>query len=483
MILIGDIALIVAIQKEIGDGMNQEKKSKILVFILVLLITALHYFTASHRWVLHDFFRRLYYLPIVLAAFQFRLKGGFITSSIIVLLYAPHLIMYFGEINLEVVNQFLEIVMFMVIGLITGYLVEIDYKRKKTLEHQIIKLADMENYTHNIMDSIHSGIVAFDFNGNVTSMNKQVDDVIDTDKDLKEFLEQQQLTKEINKVLKGKEEYLKKEIEYSIHEDKAINLNITIHPLKNISEIIEGAVLVIEDITMMKKLETQVRRGERLAAVGQLASGIAHEIRNPLGIIKTISQTIRHDVQDDELKEGLGIIVDEIDRANRVIKELLDFSRPNKVQVEAIQLENLLDEILVITKKFGEQKGTAIYLFVEQSCEIEGDIDKLKQAFINIIINGIQAMKEEGNLVVSLEKENNKWAVVTFKDRGKGIPKELLDKIFNPFFTTKESGTGLGLSITHRIIEEHQGKIEIKSEIGEGTEVKIYLPLLRGEVE
>lgn len=458
--------------------MNQEKKSKILIFILILVITALHYFTASHRWVLHDFFRRLYYLPIVLAAFQFRLKGGFVASTIIVFLYAPHLIVYFGEINLEVINQFLEIIMFIIIGLITGYLVEIDYKRKQLLEHQIIKLADMENYTHNIMDSIHSGIVAFDFNGNITSMNKQVDDIIDTDRDLKVFLEKQQLIKEIDKVLQGKQKHHKKEIEYIAYEDKAMNLNVTIHPLKNISEIIEGAVLVIEDVTMMKKLETQVRRGERLAAVGQLASGIAHEIRNPLGIIKTISQTIRHDVQEEEVREGLGIIVDEIDRANRVIKELLDFSRPNKVQVEAIQLENLLNEILVITKKFGEQQGTAIYLFVEHSCEIEGDIDKLKQAFINIIINGIQAMKEEGNLVVSLEKESNKWAVIAFKDEGKGIQKELLDKIFNPFFTTKESGTGLGLSITHRIIEEHQGKIEIKSEIDEGTEVKIYLPLL-----
>ncbi|AOY74808.1 two-component system sensor histidine kinase NtrB [Clostridium formicaceticum] len=458
--------------------MNQEKKWKFLIAFLILTITGFHYFTASYRWVLHDFFRRLYYLPIIWGAFQFRLKGGLIVSAVVVLLYAPHLVIYFGEINLEIINQFLEIAMFMIIGLITGYLVEKDYKRKKLLEHQIIKLTDLENYTHNILNSIDNGVIAFDCEGNITSANKQADIILGKEKDIKQFFQQQQLLKEITKVLEQENKIIRKEVNYFRDKDEEIYLDITLHPLKNISSSLQGVVAVIEDSTVMKKLEIQVRRGERLAATGQLASGIAHEIRNPLGIIKTISQTLQQEVIDKDFKEGLEIIEHEIDRANTVIKGLLDFSRPNKIQVKNFKLGSLLEELLKITKKFGEQQGVVIKLTVEETVEIEGDTDKLKQAFVNIILNGIQAMEEGGDLKIAVGSYNQ-WAIVTFRDEGKGIEKEVLDKIFNPFFTTKESGSGLGLSITHRIIEEHQGKIEVSSKLEEGTEVKVLLPLLQ----
>ncbi|AKL96730.1 signal transduction histidine-protein kinase AtoS [Clostridium aceticum] len=457
--------------------MNQEKKSKLFIVFLILIITAFHYFTGSQRWVLHDFFRRLYYLPIILGAFQLRLKGGLIVSAVVVLLFAPHLVIYFGEINLEVINQFLEIGMFMIIGLITGYLVEKDYKRKKLLEHQIVKLTDLENYTYNILNSIDSGVIAFDSEGNITSTNKQADNILGKDQAIKQFFQQHQLLKEVKKVLQEENKGLKKEISYLKDEDKEIHLNVTLHPLKNISNRTQGVVAVVEDFTVIKKLETQVRRGERLAAIGQLASGIAHEIRNPLGIIKTISQTLQQEMKEEDLREGLEIIEDEIDRANRVIKGLLDFSRPNKIQVKKFELGDLLKELLRITKKFGEQQGVDIKLNVGKAVEVEGDTDKLKQAFVNIILNGIQAMETGGKLEISVDDLDGQWAIITFKDEGQGIEKEVLDKVFNPFFTTKETGSGLGLSITHRIIEEHQGKIEIDSKLEEGTEVRVLLPL------
>ncbi|WP_090440902.1 two-component system sensor histidine kinase NtrB [Natronincola peptidivorans] len=460
--------------------MKQENKSKSLIALLIVIITGFHYLLPTHQWVIHDFLRRLYYLPIILAAFQFRLKGAFIVSILSVVLYAPHLIIYFGEINLEVINQFLEIVMFMVIGLITGYLVEQDYKRKQLLEQQIVKLADLENYTHNILDSIASGVVAINCEGEVTSKNRQASTMFGDDKDLQLFFDKELLIKEVKQVLTGNKQKIRKEIDYTMENGKSMHIQVSIYPLSNILHKPEGTVVVIDDVTMIKTLEIQVRRGERLAAIGELASGIAHEIRNPLGIIKTISQTLIQDVQE-EFREGLIIIEHEIDRANRVIKGLLDYSRPNKIKVEAFQLEILLSELLIITKKFGQQKGVAIDFMAEDSCKIEGDTDKLKQAFMNIILNGIQAMANGGGLKITLHKNPDEGAIVTFKDEGEGIPKELLDKIFNPFFTTKESGTGLGLSITHRIIEEHQGHIQVKSQVGEGTEVSIHLPLLEEE--
>lgn len=135
----------------------------------------------------------------------------------------------------------------------------------------------------------------------------------------------------------------------------------------------------------------------------------------------------------------------------------------------------------MVTRKFAQQQNVDLRFNILKQNKIQGDPDKLKQAFINIILNGIQAMKDGGKLEITLEESDKKWAVISFKDEGEGISDELLDKIFNPFFTTKESGTGLGLSITHSTIEEHNGKIEFNSKLGEGTNVKVYLPLMDKE--
>lgn len=462
--------------------MKVEKKSKLVIILLLILITVLHYSTRSALWGLHDFYRRLYYLPIILGAFKFRLRGGFIVSTLVVLIYAPHLLIYFGEINIEVINQFLESGMFMIIGLITGYLVEQDYKRGKALEYQVVNLANLENYTHNILESIDSGVMAFEADGQLRTVNRQIERILGKQEDIKRFIAQEGIAEEINKVLLGKEKIIKRELSYDKNKEQQIYIEMTIYPIENMSNIREGAVVVVQDKTTVKKLEDQVRRGERLAAVGQLASGIAHEIRNPLGIIKTISQTINQDVRDEDLKEGLDIIEHEIDRANKVIQGLLDFAKPNKIQDCRIDLGKLLEELVLVTRKFGKQQKVELILNRMKESKIEGDPDKLKQAFINIILNGIQAMKNGGKLEITLEDCETKWIIISFKDDGEGISEEVFDKIFNPFFTTKESGTGLGLSITHRIIEEHNGKIEFKSRLGEGTEVKVYLPLLEKEV-
>jgi len=135
----------------------------------------------------------------------------------------------------------------------------------------------------------------------------------------------------------------------------------------------------------------------------------------------------------------------------------------------------------MVTRKFAQQQNVDLGFNIINQNKIQGDPDKLKQAFINIILNGIQSMRYGGKLEITLEEIDKKWGVISFIDEGEGISEEELDKIFNPFFTTKESGTGLGLSITHSTIEEHNGKIEFDSKLGEGTKVRVYLPLLEKE--
>ncbi|WP_242876901.1 two-component system sensor histidine kinase NtrB [Alkaliphilus peptidifermentans] len=455
--------------------MKTKYRSEALIIILILAITGFHYFTMSVYWPVHDFYRRLYYLPIILASFKFRLKGGFLASLAVVLLYAPHLIFYYGEINIEVINQFLEAGMFMVVGMITGYLVEKDHKKRILLENQLLRMANLENYTQNILDSLDSSVIAIDRKQQVSSMNNKAYDLFSDKNQLLKLLYKEKLIEELEGVISGVKVEFHKEIIYCNRQDKDLNLYISVYPLKNISNLIEGVVVVIQDITSFKELEQQVRRSERLSAIGQLASGIAHEIRNPLGIIKTISQTLKPELMDSDNKEAMDIISQEIDRANKVIKELLDFAKPYTYKLEVIQLPILLEELMVLTKKYGEQKGVNIRLQIKRTAEIKGDLDKLKQGFINIIFNAIQAMPTGGVLEI-IASRDDEWAIVHFFDEGEGISDEIKEKIFNPFFTTKDTGTGLGLAITHRIIEEHHGKINIYSRKDHGTNVAVYLP-------
>lgn len=468
--------------------MRTEKKFQEMIFISISIIgiTLLHYFTIASRWDIHDFYRRLYYIPIIVAAFKFRLKGGVVSSFVISILYAPHLLLYFGEINIEVFNQFLEIMMFMVIGTATGFLVESDFKKKQMLELQIKKLTDLENYTQNILDSITNVFMAVDRDFMIQSMNKEGKKLFQLDGGLEGknlsflFVEYGKVQKILNDVLKYNKNVFNVETKCLAKDGKVVYVKLFAYPLRSITDKVEGVVIVLEDISEIRKLENQMRRAEKLSAVGELASGIAHEIRNPLGIIKTISQTMHEDVLEKEIKEGLEIIIHEIDRANAVIKGLLNFAKPNIHQRKRQHIDCLLQEILLITKKYAQQNHVEINHSFEKNVDLSVDSEALKQAFVNIIFNAVQAMPDGGNLHVSLFKEKD-WVKISFEDSGIGISQEKIEKIFEPFYTTKDTGTGLGLSITHRIIEEHKGYMEIDSVVGKGTKIHVYLPITAEE--
>lgn len=473
---IGDPVLIVEILGKRVILLKENKDSKIIIVALILIITALHYSTQSTRWPLHDFYRRLYYLPIILAAFKYRLKGGFLSSLAVIFLYAPHMLFYFGEINLEVINQFFEAGMFVVIGMITGFLVEGDFQKRMLLEDKIKQLADLENYTHNVLDSIDSGVFSLDGSNNIITINRRAEELFKDKEGILDFTYDTNLLNISNEIMLKKRESFQTEVLYN-KLGLQLNLFIAAYPLININSIIEGVVVVIKDISKLKQLEEELRRSERLSAIGQMASGIAHEIRNPLGIIKTIGQAINKDVIDLEIKEGLDIINDEINRANKVIKELLDFAKPYRLNLEKISINHLLQELINKTNRLNDAVTITSRLNTTDENYTYGDIDKLKQAFINIIINAIEAMKNGGRLEITSEIVEGQWIRISFKDEGEGISEEMINKIYDPFFTTKDYGTGLGLSITHRIIEEHSGRIEIESNKKDGTNVRVYIRL------
>lgn len=467
---------------------KETRKDVLIIGISIVIVTLLHYSTLSSPWDIHDFYRRLYYIPIILAAFKFRLKGGVSTSIISSTFYAPHIFIYFDTLDIAAVNRILEMVMFITIGSITGFLVEKDYKKKIALEVQIKKLTDLENFTENILDSITNILIAVDKKFKIQSMNREGNNILGTDRCAigkgidRLFIERNRIRKILLEVVENKRKIIGIETQCKMKNGKVINVKLYAYPLQNIYGGVDGAVVVLEDITEIKTLEKQIRRAEKLSAVGQLASGVAHEIRNPLGIIKTITQTIYKDIKDQDTKEGLDIILQEIDRANKVIKELLDFARPSIGIKTKESMDRQIRDILAITNKYAQQHKVKIEYLLEKDVKVFIDREKIKQSFINILLNSIQAMEKGGILRIRVS-HNNKWVNIHFQDEGVGIPSKQLEKIYEPFYTSKSYGTGLGLPITHKIIEEHGGIMEIQSKVSQGTIVDIYLPIYQAKEE
>ena len=226
-----------------------------------------------------------------------------------------------------------------------------------------------------------------------------------------------------------------------------------------------------------EKLEEQLARSEKLAALGHLISGVAHEIRNPLGIIRATVQVMEREFNEVEgIDEYIKVVKEQSDRESKVIQELLDYARPSRSNFSPININLLLKNVLTFTKHYMREKNISMDLKLEEGLpETILDGDKIKQVLINIIINGCEAMEKGGIFTISTTLKNN-YVAVSFNDTGVGMDETQLKNIFNPYYTTKPSGTGLGLSISNSIIEMHGGYIDVESKKNIGTIFTIYLP-------
>jgi len=223
-------------------------------------------------------------------------------------------------------------------------------------------------------------------------------------------------------------------------------------------------------------LHNEIVKQDRMKAVATLAAGMAHEIKNPLTSIKTFAEYLPIKYDDPEFRKKFSrIVVDEVDRVNNIVKQLLEFSKPSELQVRPILASDLLDQTLSLLSNNLLENGIELTKHFDVYAMIQGDKNQLKQAFLNLLLNGTQSMKSGGNLTVSCVTQPNDLVRISFVDSGCGIPKENLPHIFDPFYTTREEGTGLGLAIVHSIITKHGGKIEIQSEVGKGTTVNVFL--------
>ena len=272
---------------------------------------------------------------------------------------------------------------------------------------------------------------------------------------------------------------------------------VTAIPIDSEDNKEKWAVLVYIDVTEMKELESQLLQASKMADLGQLAAGVAHELRNPLGIINTSLYYLK-DVLDQgapDVQKHLRIIGEEVIRSRKIIDNLLEFSRKSVEEVEDVDVNELLRTILAILEKDFLTNDIRLELHFGLLPRTRLNLDALKQAFLNIILNSVQAMTNGGRLTITTRllaaaplaqstgsKEiNGDYLQVVFEDSGPGIPSKILKNIFDPFVTTKEpgQGTGLGLTITYAIIKRSGGDIKVESKMGKGTKVTVYLPARR----
>lgn len=360
--------------------------TKLLILIIaVVIISLLHYSTNIDRAELHQVYKRLYYIPIVLGAFWFGIRGGLFFSILSSVLYSPHVLFHWRGMALAQQDRIMEIVLFNVIGLLVGALARNEKAQRLKSERTLEEL------------------------------NKT------------------------NEALRAQAETL-------------------------------------------VKYEEELRRADRLAALGELSAGIAHEIRNPLGGIKGAAEIVADEkTAVEKKKEFSAVLSREVERLNKVLTNFIDFARSQPPSLAPVDLERLLRSTIALVGEDLERQGIRVeWNPAEEIGSVMADEGQLSQVFLNMVLNAQAAMPDGGHLIVGVgraSKDGGTFALASFTDTGPGITKDVAPKIFDPFFTTRKGGAGLGLSVSHRIIENHGGSIDVESKPGEGSTFSIYLPL------
>jgi PAS domain S-box-containing protein len=354
-------------------------------------------------------------------------------------------------------------------------------------------------YNETLLENLTSGVIAAGTDERITVFNNEAGQITELnsqgmlDRRLDELPEP--LREPLRKTLRTGESQENREFVLNVG-DRAIIARASTSIFHGQDRQVLGALMVLTDITAIKRLELQIRRSDRLASLGTLSAGMAHEIKNPLVSIKTFAQLLPERYQDSDFRETFSnLIGHEIDRIDSLVNQLLRFARPAKPILKPLHVHEVLEKSLLLVGHRLYQKEIKLNRSWEAEDDtIRADADQLEQVFLNFFLNAIDAMKNGGELMVNTQiRTDERWVStlrqgngethevlrITISDSGEGIRSEDVPHVFDPFFTTKDYGTGLGLSVVHGIIQEHGGQIEVESELSKGTAFHILLPLVR----
>jgi two-component system sensor histidine kinase HydH len=358
--------------QNMGKHDEEVREPKPLTRIIVVaagiaVASALHYFTPPNLILWHNLFQRLYYLPIIYAAIYFGWRGGLVASTVSAACYIPHILHAWHHMVDYAMNQYAEIIVFFLVGTVTGMLADRGMRQRREL----------------------------------AALNRELQDSFE-----------------------------------------------------------------------------QIKRADRLSAIGQLSASLAHEIRNPLASIDGATNLIEAEQTPQEMrKASLAIIRKEVQRLNRLLTNLLDFARPRKPEFQMVRADRLIDGIIALAGHSAREKGITLHSDVPATVPaFECDPEQMKQVVLNLVINAVQSMTGAGEISLAARQYDSS-VVISVRDQGPGIDQEDLDKIFNPFYTTKDAGTGLGLSVVYQIVNQHGGVVKAERNAGGGMTFALTIPL------
>jgi PAS domain S-box-containing protein len=330
----------------------------------------------------------------------------------------------------------------------------------------------IEGYNENILQSVPSGVMSFDEEIRITKVNRAAERILEIKGETVAGKNHGEvLNKPITDFLNDRKIIERGEISYTTPSGKRIWLGLTLSPLKDKEGAKIGQILIFTDLTHLKAIESQIELRDRLSSLGEISAGIAHELRNPMAVISGYTKLILKKV-DSSLKPTADAISREIAVMDRIISDFLSFARPAELSMADIDLNKLIENCTASV--LAERNDIVLAVDMAELPALKGDEVLLRQAFINLIQNSVEAMPQGGNLTIKASKGD--FIDIAISDTGHGISEDVKDKIFLPFFTTKEKGTGLGLAIVHKIVISHGGNISVDT--GEkGTIFRIRLPL------
>ena len=461
---------------------SQKKRfNTVLCFYEVLFISTLIYITDFSQ----SAFLLLYLVNICLIGTE-KSKGQTILITLFTSLCFNLLVAFTESLQGQTLNISIIVNNVAFLGTAIGslYLRQYFYFLRDQVQSQRTDLKNLKALNQLIVSNVANAMLATDLDGQITFTNQAAQKLFKIhqrkQKNLKELFFSSYSKVEGLMTSSNQKSFSRAEISF----ETSISLEVIVSKLKSSSGVPKGFLFMIQDLTEIKELEKKLRQKEKLAAVGQLAAGIAHEIRNPLasisGSLQIMSEEDRR-MSPEELKL-MRIALREIDRLNLLISEFMDYVKPESYENQDVDLNAILEEVLEMAKVNSKLRTeTEQVIDLKSRSEISGNPSKLKQAFLNLIINSYQAMESvEAPKIEVYTYEQDGYVRVTIADKGVGISEENLSRIFEPFHTTKSKGTGLGLAVTYKIFEAHQAQVDVESTVGEGTRFTITFPKGQG---
>jgi two-component system sensor histidine kinase PilS (NtrC family) len=432
-----------------------------------------------------SWFSFLYPLSIVSSSILLNRRACYIIATISSIFYGLLLDLQFYKIipqSTDILftakeyfyNTFANITAFYLIAFLSGHLSERLYRITKNLEERETVLSDLRVLSRDIIESMPGGVFTTDLNRRIITFNNSAQRI--TGYKPEEVMGK--TPEEIFPFLKDAKFRRRTEGEI-IRNGRIITIGIGFSKLRNSAGEEIGMIGTFQDLTELKAMETEIKKKEKWALIGELSASVAHELRNPLASLKaSVEMLLDSNVPHHHARRLAMIAISEMDRLNSIVTDFLIYARPPRLDINPFDLHRMLRDVVTLLQSAErDNKSVKIISRLSNELTITGDSRQLQQVFWNLGINAIEAVSEDGEIEIYTNKKDRVVEVV-FRDNGVGLNRDDMEKIFYPFFTTKERGTGLGLSIAQRIIEEHGGRIAVESKgMGKGATFTVILPV------